>query len=37
MIKPVQVIKTKKKICGYVMLLKKVKNDVARQGDQAQR
>jgi hypothetical protein len=37
MIKPVQVNKTKKKICGYVMLLKKVKNDVARQGDQAQR
>jgi len=36
MIKPVQVNKTKKKICGYVMLLKKVKNDVARPGDQAQ-
>ncbi len=27
MIKPVQVNKTKKKICGYVMLLKKVKAD----------
>jgi hypothetical protein len=26
MIKPVQVNKTKKKMCGYVMLLKKVKN-----------
>jgi hypothetical protein len=25
MIKPVQVNKTKKKMCGYVMLLKKVK------------
>jgi hypothetical protein len=30
MIKPVQVNKTKKKMCGYVMLLKKVKNDVAQ-------
>lgn len=27
MIKPVQVNKTKKEMCGYVMLLKKVKND----------
>ena len=27
MIKPVQVNKTKKKMCGYVMLLKKVKAD----------
>ena len=36
MIKPVQVNKTKKKMCGYVMLLKKVKNDVARPGDGAQ-
>lgn len=36
MIKPVQVNKTKKKMCGYVMLLKKVKNDVARTGDGAQ-
>jgi hypothetical protein len=27
MIKPVQVNKTKKKMCGYVMLLKKVKGD----------
>ncbi|MDP4130773.1 MAG: hypothetical protein Q8939_11485 [Bacteroidota bacterium] len=35
MIKPVQVNKKKKKICGYVMLLKKVKGPQPRPADQA--
>ena len=35
MIKPVQVNKTKKKMCGYVMLLKKVKNDTSYPNSQA--
>jgi hypothetical protein len=35
MIKPVQVNKTKKKMCGYVMLLKKVKPDAPRVSDAA--